>query len=235
MRKLWMMICVVTTAFSAGCGSSSGTANPAASPIQPARTTLTPQPAETPATETAGSNPETTSATGQASKAPARPVANFVGKGLQTSQDDAQSLGFRNLTSHDASGRQRHQILDRDWVVCSQTPSAGTSAPTDTLLDFAVVKTVEVCPTMDGASNQPSSGSVAEGMTLPDFKGKSLNVAHDSLPSGASVTTTDVSGSGRAILLESNWKVCSQKPAPGTTYAGQPITLSAVKFGESCP
>jgi hypothetical protein len=88
---------------------------------------------------------------------------------------------------------------------------------------------------MDGASNQPSSGSVAEGMTLPDFKGKSLNVAHDSLPSGASVTTTDISGSGRTILLESNWKVCSQKPAPGTTYAGQPITLSAVKFGESCP
>ena len=160
-------------------------------------------------------------------------VTNFIGKGLQTAQDDAQAVGFHHLTSHDATGRARHQILDRNWKVCFQTPAAGTSASRDTRLDFGVVKLGETCPATDQATQSPSSAS--EGQGMPNLVGKSLNVATGSLPSGTSITSKDVSGHGRLIIVKSNWKVCTQNPKPGTQFNGQPVNLGVVKFGESCP
>jgi len=37
------------------------------------------------------------------------------------------------------------------------------------------------------------------------------------------------------IIVQSNWKVCSQDPKSGAQFNGQPVTFGAVKFGESCP
>ena len=70
---------------------------------------------------------------------------------------------------------------------------------------------------------------------MPNLVGKSLNVATGSLPSGTSITSKDVSGHGRLIIVKSNWKVCTQNPKPGTQFNGQPVNLGVVKFGESCP
>ncbi|HUZ39443.1 MAG TPA: hypothetical protein VMV17_24225 [Streptosporangiaceae bacterium] len=163
----------------------------------------------------------------------ARTVANFVGKGLQTALDDAQADGFSNLTSHDATGRARHQILDRDWKVCFQTPAAGTTASGGSRLDFGVVKLEETCPATDQGSQSPSP--VSEGQTMPDLIGKSLNVAVSSLPSSTSITSKDISGQDRLIIVESNWKVCSQNPKSGARFNGQPVNFGVVKFGEPCP
>jgi hypothetical protein len=52
-------------------------------------------------------------------------LPNFVGKGLQSAQDEAQAAGFYTLDSHDALGRGRMQALDRNWKVCSQSPAPG--------------------------------------------------------------------------------------------------------------
>jgi len=156
-------------------------------------------------------------------------VPAFVGMGLQSAQDAAQKQGFYSLTSHDALGRNRHQILDRDWKVCSQNAKAGTRAATKTRLDFGAVKLAETCPSKD------QSAPASAGSTMPDFKGKSVNTARGALASGTSITVKDVSGKGRFILLESNWQVCAQKPSAGTKLNGQPVEFSAVKFGESCP
>jgi len=49
------------------------------------------------------------------------------------------------LTSHDALGTDRMQVLDRNWKVCSQTPAAGAHS-TDTTIDFGTVKLEESCP-----------------------------------------------------------------------------------------
>jgi hypothetical protein len=160
-------------------------------------------------------------------------VANFIGKGLQTAQNDAQADGFNNLTSHDATGRARYQIFDRDWKVCFQTPAAGTTASSGSRLDFGVVKLDESCPVTDQGAQSPSPAS--EGHAMPDLTGKSLKAAIGSLPSGTSITAKDISGRGRLIIVQSNWKVCSQDPRSGAQFTGQPVTLGAVKFGESCP
>ncbi|MEU8033583.1 hypothetical protein AB0C13_34015, partial [Streptomyces sp. NPDC049099] len=56
-----------------------------------------------------------------------------------------------------------------------------------------------------------------------------------SLDSSTSITVNDATGDSRMVIIESNWQVCSQKPAAGTKLNGQPVTLDAVKYGESCP
>jgi len=160
-------------------------------------------------------------------------VANFTGKGLQTAQDDAQADGFNNLTSHDATGRARYQIFDRDWKVCFQTPAAGTAVSSGSRLDFGVVKLDESCPATDQGTQSPSPAS--EGQAMPDLTGKSLKVAVASLPSSTSIRAKDISGRHRLVIIESDWTVCSQDPAPGAQFNGQPVAFGVVKVGESCP
>ncbi|MFI1166550.1 PASTA domain-containing protein [Streptomyces sp. NPDC020801] len=181
-------------------------------------------------TKTNGGTSSSTASTGSNNKPSSKKaVPNFVGMGLQSAQDAAQKAGFYNLKSHDSLGRDRMQILDRDWKVCSQNVKADTQADTSTKLDFGAVKLDETCPAKDQA---PPS---AAGGTMPDFRGKSVKAARDALDFGTSITVNDASGAGRMVLVESNWQVCSQKPAAGTKVNGQPVTLNAVKFGEHCP
>lgn len=156
-------------------------------------------------------------------------VPNFVGMGLQSAQDAAQEQGFYALKSHDALGRARFQAFDRNWKVCSQNYKAGKVVPTDTELDFGSVKLDETCPAKD------QSAPSAAGGTMPDFHGKSVKAARQALDSSTSITVNDASGEDRFVLLESNWQVCTQKPAAGAKLNGQPVTLNAVKYGESCP
>ncbi|MFF5972298.1 PASTA domain-containing protein [Streptomyces sp. NPDC012769] len=155
-------------------------------------------------------------------------LPDMTGKGLQSAQDQAQAAGFYRLSSHDALGRGRLQALDRNWKVCGQTPAAGRH-PTDTKVDFATVKLEEDCPAVDQGSADPTTAS-----TMPDFTGKSVKIARQSLDTSTSLTVTDASPQGRKVLIESNWQVCTQDPAPGTSLDGRPVTLTAVKFGESC-
>ncbi|WP_234342498.1 PASTA domain-containing protein [Streptomyces sp. NRRL B-3648] len=156
-------------------------------------------------------------------------VHNFVGMGLQSAQDAAQKQGFHSLTSHDSTGRARMQILDRDWKVCSQNIKPGTNTATTTKLDFGAVKLAETCPAKD------QSAPSAAGGTMPDFRGESVKAARAALDSGTSITVNDASSDGRMVLIESNWQVCTQKPAAGTKLAGQPVEFTAVKYGEHCP
>ncbi|MEU4654616.1 hypothetical protein AB0G32_11805 [Streptomyces sp. NPDC023723] len=156
-------------------------------------------------------------------------VPDFVGMGLQSAQDEAQEAGFYGLTSHDALGRDRMQAFDRNWKVCSQNVEAGSSEPTDTDLDFGAVKLEEDCPAKD---EKPPA---AEGGKMPDFAGESVKAARSALDSGVSFTVEDALPDDRWVLVESNWKVCTQQPTAGTSLNGQPVTLKAVKFEESCP
>lgn len=197
------------------------TAGPTTTSASAPAPTTPPATTTAPATRTASARPDKKPETGR--------LPDFVGKGLQFAQDEAQSLGFYGLRSHDALGRDRLQVLDRNWKVCSQTPAPGTH-PTDVVIDFGTVKLEETCPRKDVAA-QPETEA---GGTMPDFRGKSVNVARAALPGNASITVTDAARD-RMVLLESNWKVCAQTPAAGTKIDGRPITFKAVKFEESCP
>lgn len=186
-------------------------------------------------TSTAPSTPEASVAeTGEKGEEPSTgtestaTLPNMVGKGLQSAQDEAQAAGFYHLTSHDALGRGRNQILDQGWKVCAQTPAPGTHA-TDTKVDFSTVKLEESCPA-GGDQAEPEEA----GTTMPNFVGKSVKVARQALDGSTSITVDDVSGQDRMVLVESNWQICSTDPAAGAKLDGQPVTIAAVKFGESC-
>jgi len=65
---------------------------------------------------------------------------------LQDAQDTLQALGSYLMDQQDASGMDRMQMNDSNWVVCSQDPAAGTETPLETIVVLASVKLDETCP-----------------------------------------------------------------------------------------
>jgi hypothetical protein len=176
-----------------------------------------------------GSTTAASTGSGSSSAAPDR-LPDGVGKGLKYAVDAAASAGFSTYSTHDASGRMRAQVLYTDWKVCFQTPPAGLH-PSSTKVDFGVVKLAESCP----ASDQ-GLVTVTAGATMPDLRGRSVRYASDVLGSGASIRFTTTTGADAHVLVDSNWQVCGQTPAPGAAYAGVPVTLVVAKYSDGgCP
>ncbi|MEV4317122.1 PASTA domain-containing protein [Actinocrispum sp. NPDC049592] len=76
-------------------------------------------------------------------------MPNLVGSNLQQAQDQMQKLTGDPVfltTSHDATGQKRHQVLDKNWKVCSQSVAPGTQITLDSPIDFGAVKNEESCP-----------------------------------------------------------------------------------------
>jgi hypothetical protein len=47
----------------------------------------------------------------------------------------------------DLRGQGRHQVLDRNWQVCTSTPAPGEAFTESTAIDFSVVRVdTESCP-----------------------------------------------------------------------------------------
>jgi hypothetical protein len=68
---------------------------------------------------------------------------------LQGAQDASQSLTHDQVWdsgSTDLTGKGRAQIVDRNWTVCTSTPTPGTAFTATTAINFGVVKDTEVCP-----------------------------------------------------------------------------------------
>jgi hypothetical protein len=78
------------------------------------------------------------------------PEASFimpkvVGMNLQLAQDLLQSKGSFILDQEDFKGLSRLQVLDSNWKVCKQSPSAGKKVVTSTLVTLSSVKLTEKC------------------------------------------------------------------------------------------
>ncbi|MEW1914755.1 hypothetical protein AB0442_41390 [Kitasatospora sp. NPDC085895] len=209
-----------------GAAMASGAGNPPPAPSTPTPPVAAAAPAQSaPAAAPAATTPTATVPAAQTKQVD---LPNFVGMGLQSAQDKAQASGFYFLTSHDALGRSRMQLDDRNWKVCTQSPAAGQQK-IDVKVDMGAVKLDENCPAQDqGASTPKAAGS------MPDFRGKSMAAVRDAMDRSTSFQVKDLL-EGRMVLLESNWQVCTQDPKPGTALNGQPVSLGVVKFEEKCP
>ncbi|HEX5403687.1 MAG TPA: hypothetical protein VFX16_15455 [Pseudonocardiaceae bacterium] len=76
-------------------------------------------------------------------------MPDLVGTNLQTAQNKMQSVTGDPIfltSSHDATGRQRMQVFDRDWNVCTQNIPPGTLFNLKSKIDFGAVKLTESCP-----------------------------------------------------------------------------------------
>lgn len=67
-------------------------------------------------------------------------VPDVVCKELQAAQEALRSARFFNVRSHDATGKGRRQLIDRDWVVVAQSEPARTSPTLTTKIVLEVVK-----------------------------------------------------------------------------------------------
>ncbi|WP_211245587.1 PASTA domain-containing protein [Actinomadura oligospora] len=59
-------------------------------------------------------------------------VPSVVGMNHQKAQNLMQSRGLRNLAERDATGRNRKLLIDRNWVVVRQSPTAGARVSSGT-------------------------------------------------------------------------------------------------------
>jgi PASTA domain len=79
-------------------------------------------------------------------------VPNVVCRELKSAKDALKQAGFEQLSTQDATGQGRHQILTSSWLVVSQSVRAGTRPDRLTGIVLGVVKYGE--PT--GSSGCPS-------------------------------------------------------------------------------
>ena len=105
------------------------------------------------------------------------------------------------------------------------------------------MKKLLVAALVVGAALAASPAASAEQTwTMPNLIGRDLQGAQDAIQSvtGGAVWysgSTDLTGKGRAQILDRNWQVCSSTPAPGATITSS----TAIKFGvvridtEKCP
>lgn len=76
-------------------------------------------------------------------------MPDAVGMDLQSAQDLLQEEAGDFLyisMSEDATGEDRMQLIDSNWVVCSQNIAPGAAVTADVNVIFYVVKDDESCP-----------------------------------------------------------------------------------------
>jgi beta-lactam-binding protein with PASTA domain len=156
-------------------------------------------------------------------------VPNTVCMDLQLAQEKAHAAGYYgNLRSQDASGRGRHQFYDRDWVVVSQNPGAGTKAAAGTRIVVQVLAY--------GDRGAPPAPDRTQPGRLPNFACFDLQEAQDTLHSAGftRMGKEDATGRGRHPIIDRDWTVTGQSPPPGGPYPkSTSVVLKAVKDAEA--
>jgi hypothetical protein len=113
-----------------------------------------------------------------------------------------------------------------------------TAEPSDTVHEQIEQPTDAAVPTPEEVTPAPPVESTAAPIVMPDLVGMNLQVAQDALQALGSyiLDQEDASGLDRLQIIDSNWHVCAQEPAPGSTIQPEAlIILSSVKLEESCP
>ncbi|WP_329389585.1 hypothetical protein OG625_36650 [Streptomyces sp. NBC_01351] len=93
---------------------------------------------------------------------------------------------------------------------------------------------VEAKPSDTPAPAQPTAEATG---ALPNFVGKELQASQDGAQASGFylLGSTDATGAGRMQVLDRNWKVCAQSPAPGTHPLTTKVVFDTVKLEERCP
>lgn len=109
-------------------------------------------------------------------------------------------------------------------------------------MTWRTVTAMGVAGLLSSISVVVASPASAQSWAMPDVIGQDLQGAQDSVQSasGGEVwfsSSTDLTGQGRAQILDRAWVVCTSTPPPGTPFT----TTTEINFGvvkkdiESCP
>ncbi|NUU21384.1 MAG: hypothetical protein HOV68_07685 [Streptomycetaceae bacterium] len=156
-------------------------------------------------------------------------VPYVVGLDLQKARDAVWMSGYHFIKPHDALGRGRTQLMLSNWQVCDQNPGPG-KIDKETTVKLGVVRKDEDCPSVPLPTEKPT----APDGVMPYLIGRSVNVVREALRDDVHVDADDLK-SGRPIIVENHWKVCTQDPPAGAPLPDDKIRVGAVKFEEQCP
>lgn len=121
----------------------------------------------------------------------------------------------------------------------SQTAAPVASETSEAMTQVADEQTAEPTETQEETTAPEDTAAAAvETFKMPNVVGMNLQDAQDLLQSLGSyaMDQQDASGRGRLQLLDRNWTVCTQDPAPGTKAdISGIVTLASVKLDEYCP
>lgn len=180
-------------------------------------------------------------------------MPEVTGERLDVALSDLDAAGISKDDVNVVGGGVFGVLDESNWKVCDQEPSVG-----DTVTAKVRVIVDRSCgghdknppissetPSNDATAGKPvtqsnkhSSGQGGKTFAVPALVGRNLQRAQDQLQSVGSyvLDQRDALGLHRFQILDSNWKVCSQSPAPGTEVKlAHVVTLAAVKLNESCP
>ncbi|MEU4534416.1 PASTA domain-containing protein [Streptosporangium sp. NPDC023825] len=133
MRITSLAVTIVAIAALTGCGAGADTAAPVVTVTAPAPAEKSPKPIEQ-------DDKESAPAEEKEEAAEKKTLPDVVGMNLQEGQDTMQAAGFYVLNDKDATGQNRFQVSDRNWVVTKQTPAAGRKVAVDTLITLYAKK-----------------------------------------------------------------------------------------------
>jgi hypothetical protein len=127
---------------------------------------------------------------------------------------------------------------------CGGTPDSSGPRATATVTEKATVTataTATETPAAKPTTAAPEPAAGGDTFTMPNEVGKPLQDAQDDLQaiSGDILyvsKSTDATGAGRLQILDSQWKVCSQNVAAGTTVGPRDLVrFAVVRLAENCP
>ncbi|MTJ65489.1 PASTA domain-containing protein [Nocardia seriolae] len=116
----------------AGCGTANNTAHPTTTSAKTTSSAAvaTTTPAAVPSTSVSPIPPAITAAPTATTTAPAAEAAaimpSVVCMNLQDAQNKIHEAGVFYSRSKDATGKGRHQVIDRNWLVVAQNLAPGT-------------------------------------------------------------------------------------------------------------
>lgn len=150
-------------------------------------------------------------------------VPALIGRRLPEATAALKGRGLGKVTTKDATGAGRTVIEPNNWLVKGQTPASGTRVVRDTQIVLDVGK-----PT-DGIG--PTSVQVG---IVPDVRCMELQAAQDTLQdAGFVLLFSDDALGDRRQILDRDWVVVGQEPAPGRlALPTTRVTLTVVKYGE---
>jgi len=144
-------------------------------------------------------------------------------------------------------GTQSDRVAAIDQVATSTAPAqtaADKAAAAQAVIDKAAADKAAAAQAVvdkaaaDKAAADLAASSAPEVFKMPNVVGQNLQLSQDQLQALGSylMDQTDAAGLNRIQVLDSNWRVCAQSPAPGKTVpVATMVVLSSVKLAEQCP
>ncbi|WP_354261367.1 NINE protein [Arthrobacter sp. OAP107] len=148
---------------------------------------------------------------------------------LTNKQRDKQGLALEGYDKHRKVALIVTGVVILLGVIFNPTRSASAPLP-------ASGAPADQAPAAPAPASTPNSAQPAPavqkavGLTLPDYKGKTLDVAVDELTEAGVIYEANDAVNGKVVILPKNWTIDSYTPAAGTEVrAGDKVTFQVHK------